>query len=327
MKRLSPLLLSLGLAAIAATSTAATAAGNAKAMPSPHLLRAMARAQHLAQAAPGHRRLDTTPPKLSAFDAGTSADARQVNGGVPIQLSLTDDLSGIAYVYVEAHGPSGQVADVQRTFDFATRKAQASLGLMVPASAEPGTWQVTYMYAYDLAGNDLSLGQSALDGLGNTRFVVSNDVYDATPPRLVRGRILTPTVSASKLAKGVPEGGPLQSPGAAVAVTDSGGAGSAGVRTASMNFCMSDESGGCYYPTFSIMADNSSDMPGDASSELTLGAYGETYYDPLSAGAYALDSVQLVDFAGNSRTYTNKDFGGDTDFSKFFPGITIEVTP
>lgn len=320
MQRLPLLLSSLGLATAAAAHT--------QPMQTPELMRAMARAQHLAQAAPEGRRIDTTPPVLKAFGAGTAADARLAKAGIPIDLTLADDLSGVAYVYVEARGPSGQEIDVYKTFDFAARKAQASLGLMLPPESEPGAWQITYLYAYDLAGNDLSLGQSALDALGNTRFTVQNDVYDVTPPRLLRGRILTPSFSSSKLARGVPAGGELQSPGVGIAVTDNGGPGSAGVEWASMTFCMVDDWGGCYYPTFSISSDNSSGMPGDGSVDLVLGAYGNYgWYDRPDPGTYVLDSVRLTDFAGNTRDYYNKDFGGDTDFSKYFSSTTIVVTP
>jgi hypothetical protein len=327
MQRLHTLSSSRGLALGLVAAVAATTAAQAATLPTPELMRAQARAQHLAHAAPDGRRIDTTPPVLAAFNAGTSVDARLANSGVPIGLTLTDDLSGVAYVYVEAHGPHGQVIEVQRTFDYADRKARATLGLMLSSAAEPGDWQVTYLYAYDLAGNGLSLGQSALAALGNTHFTVSNDAFDAIPPRLVRGRILTPSFSISKYAKGVPRGGPLESPGVGIKVTDDGGPGSAGVRSATMNFCMPDEYGDCYDYDFMLMADNASGLPGDATTDLVLGADADYFYSTPTPGTYALESLVLTDFAGNTRTYTSTDFGGDTDFSKYFPTTTIVVTP
>ena len=61
-------------------------------------------------------------------------------------------------------------------------------------------------------------------------------------------------------------------------------------------------------------------------ADLVLGAYNDGWYERPDLGTYVLSSLRLDDFSGNSRTYTNKDYGGDTDFSKYFPSTTIEVS-
>jgi hypothetical protein len=44
-------------------------------------------------------------------------------------------------------------------------------------------------------------------------------------------------------------------------------------------------------------------------------------------GVYELNSVRVLDRAANHSEYKSTKFGGETDFSQFFPSTTITLVP
>jgi len=262
--------------------------------------------------------LDTAPPVLTAFEADTRFSVSNPTAQFGAALTITDDLSGIDRVCMNAAGPSGQMVWGCVSGGYRALSLKTRLVLDLSPFVEQGEWTVSYVEASDLAGNYFYADAEDLARLGNTEFRVDNErVGDRRRPELVKGRILTPKRSLSGHPPGLDEGLPMI--GVRLRVRDPIQAGeqSSGIRYAGLEICLLNQSH-CMYSDYFI------DRFGARSPRLnTQGGL----WDSLPTGIYHIRSIWIEDHAGNRRSLLSRRFGGHVDFNNFFPSTTIELVP
>lgn len=329
----APLAAAIALAAAAAQPALAAPAKPAKAKKAfvhPELQKAKAHAAQLrAQSKAERKRLgaqagpeDVTPPVLTAFNVDPRVNLRKRGEEANVSWTLTDDLSGGYYVYAQLIGPSGQSTAIGRTIGYTDTSWHDAAVFSLDPSAEPGNWVVDYAWAYDMRGNWVEYDAAGLAALGNTVLKVGNKTYDALPPSVVSGEILTPTVTLSKNPPGMPYSFGDDLKVRLTAQDAAGGAIVSGARTAYLYFCVLD-AGSCSH---SLSLGATAGAWGDPHTTFTLGA--RLTPGSYATGTYTLYYLQLQDSAGNWAQYTDINYGGDTDFSTMFPGGTsFEVLP
>lgn len=264
--------------------------------------------------------LDKLPPTLTAFDALALVDVGVPGSALSVSFKATDDLSGVGWVYAWAYGPSGQMVNVSfAEFVPLTKFGGKMHSNGIPAFLEPGVYTFIGAYIEDFAGNGQNIDGATLATLGKVSFTVKNKKgFDTTPPTLVSGKIVTPRVDLS-----IPHAGTEYDPAfvqVAVSATDAGNSAVSGVQYASAVFCTIDISA-----CISTVSNSSETDPLASSANLRLGT--RVSQDMNQPGDYVLQSVMVVDFAGNSKSWYSTVFGGQTDFSTYFPSTTIKLVP
>lgn len=267
-----------------------------------------------AAAAPGSK-IDTVPPVLKAFTMTAPADVSAPFAQVRVEAWATDDLSGVLTFWAVLEGPSGQILTVSPPdWWLPTRNFHQLIAADTSAYMEPGTWTVLYVDVFDTENNRAEYDTAAIAGLGNATIEIANShsrLVDLEGPELLFGKIRTPVVSATGHPKGT-DTFPII--GADFTITDSG----SGVDDSNATWCLADMSS-C------IGAVGEDSVRGE--KHAVIGATG-TQYSPPPIGVYELYTWQAHDHAGNGTVHVSKDFGGDTDFSTYFPGGTsITITP
>jgi hypothetical protein len=273
------------------------------------------------QGAPAQGGDDQTPPVLTLFNAGTGLNLGKAAAPFKIGIKGTDDLSGIKSVGYQATGPSGQVISGAIDTAFPAASYSGSGGLAGASQfLQPGAWKFTYAFSYDWAGNFLSLNEAQLAALGNTSITVSNSGgYDLVKPVLVSGSsVITPLVSLSAVAKGTAAEDPLV--GLNVKTRDAGNTAVAGVKSVSAIMCQLADPSRCIYP-----------MGFTSATGLTAATIAiKTQVSATRGnvpGDYTLQSVTVMDHAGNFTTLNSTLFGGSTDFSTLFSATVIKLKP
>jgi len=293
------------------------------------LAAANARAQALRETARAAGQVDTQPPVLKSITTTGSVNAQLPDQSILTQLGLKDNLSGVRYYFIEYASPSG-TQYVYRSKQVATPLLTLTPTLTVGSPPftqpgftvydEPGTWQAVYFYAYDAAGNVLSLSGSQLAALGSTTFnVTNNGGYDIVGPTLASGTIDTPTIRRSKPPKGTVAGTPPFA-SAELSVTDAGNGVISGTYEGYFVFCHENGSGGCDDTMTLYGTTNRSGM---VANTMTIGTQIRT---DQTLGQYVMYYLYLYDVAGNDSFYESTTFGGSTNFATYFPtGTTIFV--
>lgn len=264
--------------------------------------------------------VDKTPPVVTAFNAEKSFDAADVSADMGVSFKSTDDLSGVRYVGAAARGPSGQQITV--AYDESLPRTKVG-GLMLSLASspylEPGTYTFDGLYVTDVANNTRFYDAAAIAAMGNSSFVVRNKRgFDTTPPALTHGRILTPQVSLSDVQPGT---GQSRFVGVEIEAIDHGNTATAGFLGGFMTFCLLDNSG-CL-TLESTRADGA--RAGAASATVRFGT--QLNYSPLPTGDYHIASYHGADRAGNWQDLDSQEFGGETDFSEYFPSLVISIKP
>lgn len=313
-----------GLTGLSISLAMALATLNAMAAPKPHpeldrFLQQVGQLRQSQQAKGQGKVQDQTPPTLIAFNAEPKLNPRHAGTQWVFNVQAKDDLSGVSYLYVHVTGPDGQSIGVSDYADAPDRNWRRQMAQDSSPYTGPGIWSVDYLYLADFAGNTSYYDHDALAALGNTEVEVINRTFDIVAPTLANGVIKTPVISLASHPRGLPN----SSPYARVDMTlgDSGGQFVSGIAYAQAYFCQFDDNGGC---------SNGLSLNGHVSkrgaSAATLETASSTYYQQV-LGVYQLYYVYVVDHAGNTLYLLNKDYGGDTDFSLYFPSTTIELQP
>jgi len=278
-------------------------------------------------AAPAFGGLDTTPPVLESIKVSGMIDAQAPGQSVTAAIVLTDDLSGVVKYVIDFRSPSG-LQHVVRTSTSPVPSRSLARVLTIgslPATdppltpfAEPGTWTADLFYAYDANGNFAGYSENELKAIGPTTFRVKNaGGYDIVAPALVSGKITTPHIRLSKPPRGTPPG-TMPFAGAEVSMTDSGNGAISGGYASHVTYCTAN----CRN---SFVMSGIVSHTGQASSTMTIGTQ---LGDSQPPGSYQIFALALEDGAGNESTYFSTAFGGDIDFSVFFPqGFTVLVDP
>jgi hypothetical protein len=259
--------------------------------------------------------VDTLPPRLTAIRLPVSFDPTRSVSQLVVDFSLDDDLSGTEWVMIDAYGPTGQSASAVVTIPPGPTQYNGKAALDISPFAAAGEWQILGVQGYDRAGNYFYVGQPDLAGLGNTVVNVSNKLVDSEAPRLVSGKIVTPSVSKSTPPAGTTEGTPYAA--VVVKTLDNGTTAISGVFGVGLNFCLADQSA-CF--TVGAVTDVFRQARWTTSASGSIWSY-------LPVGDYMLSWVTISDHARNERYYQSIAFGGDTDFSAMFPDLTIHVIP
>ncbi|MFO1336791.1 MAG: hypothetical protein U1F53_00915 [Burkholderiaceae bacterium] len=270
-------------------------------------------------AAPGPtaRALDTTPPVLTRFDGGPAVNVTRQLSTVKAPFEARDDQSGVVSIYAEAVDDKGRA--VLHAMYRAPLPAKRVQGVLAVYDDEqdlmpPGNYTFTFASVTDAAGNVAVYDGAALAALGDPTVQVRNPQgYDVTGPTLVNGVILTPEVSLSDHHPGTD-----QRPYVAVrlGVEDTGGTVVSGPWVSRAEFCLRAS------PETCLWAVDEQRVPHQSPALLTLaGQLGDD-----APGVYHLASLLLIDMASNYTVLTSVDFGGDTDFGRYFPSTTITVT-
>ncbi len=139
---------------------------------------------------------DVTPPSLIEFDFNPKAiDVTVRAQNVTATLQVTDDLSGVNYMYVYFQSPSGQYQDQYlSSFDrIAGTQFDGAYqaDVEIPQFSEAGTWQA-YVYVYDAVGNYSYISTSALADGGFATDLTVTSTPDTTAPT-VAGLTITPS--------------------------------------------------------------------------------------------------------------------------------------
>ncbi|MGM9487688.1 hypothetical protein [Ideonella sp. YS5] len=262
---------------------------------------------------------DSTPPVLTAFNAPATFDVGIPDNPMFVPLKATDDRSGVYYAYAYGTGPSGQFVGGSMTNQLPAKSYVGGMEVYTLSGfSEPGTYTFTDLYIADLAGNMRHLEQAELAALGRTSFVVANKRgHDAQQPVLQAGKVLTPQLSLSASPPGTTH---APYAGVLLEALDVGATVVAGVAYASMDFCTLDQSS-----CFSVWANDTRGSRRAAAISLRLG--GEVSSSSVVAGEYHLRNLWITDYAENTAFLSSTEFGGNTDFSAYFPSTVITVTP
>lgn len=319
--------MSIKRSALAAMSVAAIAAQTQAALPTADQLNLMSppkrveaikalAAQQAASRVTNTGRLDSRPPTVTGFSAGTQVDVSKSTAQLTMSLVASDDLSGLDSIMVGAMSPSGQRIYAYSNGHAGVLQVKAKLALSLSPFAEPGLWQIVSVNVSDINGNWTYLDQAALKSLGNAEFQVVSVAADLVAPTLTGGKILTPEVSISKPAKGT-ENQPSYAR-VLLNISDTGTDAVSGPSFSSPSFCLRDKSTCIYFGSYG------QPVYGVKNFAEVL---GNPYLSDVPPGEYVLESVGLSDWAGNYRLYTSTEFGGETDFGQLFPSTVLTIKP
>jgi hypothetical protein len=272
-----------------------------------------------ASVAPGQVPVDKSGPVVTLLDADPVFNAADASAEMVARFKATDDLTGVRTVYATARGPSGQRIGLFYRNVYPAIKAN---GLLHSGTGhpylEPGVYKIEELYAYDEANNVRVYDEAAVQALGNSTVIVKNRLgFDATPPALVRGRILSPTIWLTDTQPGTHT---PRYAGVEAEVSDVGNTATAGLREAQMAFCLLDGSA-CLYLT------NGNYGEGRPGAEKVAVRLGSSLYYTVTPGQYHMASFTAIDRAGNAQILLSREFGGETDFSQYFRTLTITVEP
>jgi hypothetical protein len=130
--------------------------------------------------------VDTTPPVLTTFSfTPTTIDTTSGPATVTVNLSGTDDLSGIRYISVAFRSPSGtQWRSFPVGCTTGNTTCTASADITFPPYGEAGIWTVYAVQAYDASGNTTAYYTADLVAMGlPTQLTVASN-QDVSPPVL-----------------------------------------------------------------------------------------------------------------------------------------------
>jgi hypothetical protein len=269
--------------------------------------------------------LDGVSPVLTSFDSKPTFDVTRSENPWGVAFKATDDESGVMAASAIAVGPSGQRIFVSFQPAFPSTKLSGHLNIRSTsihayAFLEPGPYSFQSASLTDVRGNGAQYNEAQLAALGKTTFLVKNTKgFDITAPTLQSGKILTPTMSVTAKQPGALVSAWL---GIAVDIADSGNSAVSGVWDAMVRFSLpSKPDVGFYLFGGDETASGQLHLP-----RATVRA-GAQIPDNFPPGEYHLESIRIRDFAANTRLLRSTEFGGETDFSSYFPTTSITLTP
>jgi len=253
---------------------------------------------------------DIKPAVLKRIRVGSKVNAGRKNAQAVVSLVVTDNLSGVDQVSVTLMSPSGQTASASWSSSFDVTRNDLQIGVDMFNATENGTWRVYSVYVADANGYATYYDEAALAGMGSTTLTVSGATGDfLSPVAQLGGTNLTPTVSRSTPPRGLLPG---SSPrvGVQLKLADNG---SAGISSASMEFCLDGGYWDCFYLQGSVSVRGKTDVA------LTVGGYVEQW---MPVGNYLPTSLYIYDQAGNT-SYFYANWGDDLNALLDNPVITI----
>ena len=253
---------------------------------------------------------DIRPPVLKKVAVGGTVNAGRKYAQAVVSLVAVDNLTGVHQVSVTLSSPSGQTAYETWQSSFDSTRNELQIAVDMSNVSENGSWRLSDVSIRDSNDNYSYYDEAALAALGPTTFTVTGAAGDFTPPTVQAGGAnLTPTVSRSTPPRGMLPGNPARV-GIELNLAD---AEAAGVRSATMEFCLPD----MYWECFSVSGQVS--VRGKSAVRLTLGG---GVGDWNATGSYKPYSLYVYDFAGNANYYY-ANWGDNLDSLLDNPVITL----
>jgi len=232
---------------------------------------------------------DVAPPYFTEFDfAPAAVDVRGSSAGVSFQLTLGDSLSGVASAVVFLTSPSGTnvlSSDPCSRTDGSPASGGYDCGLQIPRYVEDGIWSVSFE-ATDEVGNSRTWTPADLKRHGFANTVDVTSTSDTVPPTISRFAFAPDSVTVT------------DSTGASTHATVRALDAVSGVASVSVSFTSPtgfNTAGGCALSA-------GTEIDGTWSCDVPLDA------DVESGGWTA--SIEVLDTAGNVRTYSTEDLIG-----------------
>ncbi len=120
---------------------------------------------------------DTSPPVITAGKVLTPVvSLSSANPGFGVQLTVSDNLSGVGQLCIEVSDPNGGGYLCDATLPPSPRSGKVETAVYIGNSVPTGTWKITYYSVCDVAGNCISDNNPAdIQSLfGTTTFTVTN---------------------------------------------------------------------------------------------------------------------------------------------------------
>ena len=116
---------------------------------------------------------DTAPPELLEFSLDpTEVDVTAGSAEVAVSMRVTDDLSGVDWVFFTFEGPSGQIMQVRPSLTSGTpMDGIYQTTVTFEQYSEEGAWEVSNMNLADAVGNSAHPSTSDLQGMGSPTAV------------------------------------------------------------------------------------------------------------------------------------------------------------
>ncbi|WP_374564926.1 hypothetical protein [Ideonella sp.] len=256
---------------------------------------------------------DIKPALLKKVTVGGKVDASRKFAQAVVTLTAADNLSGVAEISVTLMGPSGQTASNTWYNSFPSKRAELDLAISMDGVSDNGTWRVYSVNVRDANNYGTFYDEAAIAAMSSrSTFTVVGATGDQSAPEFKTGGInLTPTVSRSTPPGGMLPGTPARA-GVQLKLAD---VGTAGIYTASVEYCLNDQYWNCFTLQGYVSARGKTEV------DLTLGGQ---IYSGLDVGAYVPTTLNISDYAGNSRYYAI--YYGD-DLSSMLDTPAINVTP
>jgi hypothetical protein len=254
---------------------------------------------------------DIRPATLKSVKVDKQVKVNIKNAQVVVSLLVADNLTGVSQVSMLLVSPSGnQYMSGTWHADFEQTREELQIGVDMSDASENGLWRVHSVTVGDANRNATHYDEAALAAMGRTTFTVSGASGDFEAAEAQAGGVnLTPTVSLSTPPRGMLPGAAPRV-GVQLNLVD---AGSAGVSSASMEFCLE----GSYWECFSMSGTIS--VRGKLNVALTLGGEAHSWVVP---GNYVPYSMSVWDYAGNYR-YLSIDYGDDLNSLLDNPVIVV----
>jgi hypothetical protein len=267
------------------------------------------KAQNARASAPPEYNYDIRPAVLRKVQLTRRVNAAQRHAEVVLSFVANDNMTGVLIAYATLQSPTGQMVSATWGSTFPQTRTESQMSFDLSNATSNGAWQLVELTLLDANNNASTYDPAQLAALGAEPVEVVRAQGDGEAPALASGGMtLTPTVSRSTPPRGMLPGANPRI-GTQLQLTDVGGA---GILTAWLQYCQ-DDGWTCLYLSGSSL------VRGQAAGSVLA---GDTIWPGQPLGTYRLTSVELVDWAGNYRTYGSID----TDLGQFIANPTILVT-
>lgn len=275
-----------------------------------------------------HAAADVQAPILRGFAVSTpTVNVDQPDAAIVVNLRATDNQSGVLTLALTLSSPNGEQT-IERWYSLPAPNRAINGPFSVGAfngqsgfnsHSAAGPWKVQQIQLIDANDNTATYRYADLAALGRATFTVTSTQSDTHPPELVSGTLNTTSLSVSRHQAGTQK--PLYA-SATLRLRDDAVSGSSasGIRWAQLVLCKPDGTGNCLE-----RIDLAGEAPRFGLTQTALQVGGSLH--DVTPGTFQIFSITLMDMAGNSHWMQSTAFQGEVDFSQYFTGTTLTLTP
>ena len=141
---------------------------------------------------------DTTSPRVTALEfSPAQIDTSAGPAHVKVEVTATDDLSGVNYIELSFVSPSGTARHGGTAKFDAAQSVSKSITVTFPRLSEPGQWNLNAVLLSDAARNTLILDAEGLVRAGFRTNLEVKSASDTTPPSLTSLRFTPEIINTS----------------------------------------------------------------------------------------------------------------------------------